>query len=204
MVKDPSQHGTLSFTIHHRGSHLPHAWVGDATRQVATLDFAPYTTFTLITGIADEAYASATDKVRDDLNSSISTVIIGPGREASDIYYDWPRICEVEEDGVLLVRLDKHLGRRSMTLPTILKRRPSPRSLAGKQARRLTAACESAAAGRSNRPVTDGGLVNAESRFQNRARRSGSHPNPIATGRADETSQHLRELFRAPWREEPV
>jgi 2,4-dichlorophenol 6-monooxygenase len=37
----------------------------------------PYTTFTLITGTADEAYASATDKVRDDLNVSVSTVIIG-------------------------------------------------------------------------------------------------------------------------------
>ena len=85
-LKDPSQHETLSFTIHHPGSHLPHVRVGDATRQAATLDFAPYTTFTLITGTAGEAYASVTDKVRDDLNVSVSTVIIGPGREATDIY----------------------------------------------------------------------------------------------------------------------
>jgi hypothetical protein len=44
------------------GSHLPHAWVGDAT------------------------------------------VIIGPGRKVTDIYYDWARGREVEKDGALLVR----------------------------------------------------------------------------------------------------
>jgi 2,4-dichlorophenol 6-monooxygenase len=56
----------------------PAACAGDdATRQAVTLDFAPYTTFTLITGTADEAYASVTDKVRDDLDVSVSTVIIG-------------------------------------------------------------------------------------------------------------------------------
>ena len=44
-------------------------------------------------------------------------MVIGPGREVTDIYYDWARIREVEEDGVLLVRPDKHIGWRSMTLP---------------------------------------------------------------------------------------
>jgi 2,4-dichlorophenol 6-monooxygenase len=99
------------------GSHLPHVWVGDTTRKVSTLDLAPYTTFTLITGIAGEAWASAARKVGEDLNVPISTVVIGPGREVTDIYYDWARIREVEEDGVLLVRPDKHIGWRSMTLP---------------------------------------------------------------------------------------
>ena len=44
-------------------------------------------------------------------------MIIGPGREITDIYYDWARIREVDEDGVLLVRPDKHIAWRSMTLP---------------------------------------------------------------------------------------
>ena len=44
-------------------------------------------------------------------------MIIGPGRKVTDIYYDWARIREIEEDGVLLVRPDKHIGWRSMTLP---------------------------------------------------------------------------------------
>jgi 2,4-dichlorophenol 6-monooxygenase len=44
-------------------------------------------------------------------------VVIGPGREVTDIYYDWARIREVAEEGAILVRPDKHIGWRSMGLP---------------------------------------------------------------------------------------
>jgi 2,4-dichlorophenol 6-monooxygenase len=99
------------------GSKLPHVWVGDAVNRLSTLDLAPYTRFTLITGIAGEAWAIAAVKVADDLKVPMETVIIGPGRAVTDIYYDWARIREVEEDGVVLVRPDKHIGWRSMTMP---------------------------------------------------------------------------------------
>jgi 2,4-dichlorophenol 6-monooxygenase len=99
------------------GSRLPHVWVGDPVRKLSTLDLAPYTRFTLITGIAGEAWATAATKVAADLAVPLETVIIGPGREITDIYYDWARIREVAEDGVLLVRPDKHIGWRSATLP---------------------------------------------------------------------------------------
>jgi 2,4-dichlorophenol 6-monooxygenase len=99
------------------GSHLPHAWVGDAANKVSTLDLAPYGAFTLLTGIAGEAWAEAADKVSRDLNVPIKTVIIGPGREVTDIYYDWARVREIDEDGALLVRPDKFIAWRSMSLP---------------------------------------------------------------------------------------
>jgi len=99
------------------GSRLPHVWVGDAANRVSTLDLASYTRFTLITGIAGEAWATAAVKVADDLKVPMETVIIGPGRAVTDIYYDWARTRGVEEDGVLLVRPDKHIGWRSMSLP---------------------------------------------------------------------------------------
>ena len=99
------------------GSHLPHAWVGDATHKVSTLDLAPYTRFTLITGIAGDAWQAAAAKVSHDLQIPMETVIIGPGRKVTDIYYDWARGREVEEDGALLVRPDKFIGWRSATLP---------------------------------------------------------------------------------------
>jgi 2,4-dichlorophenol 6-monooxygenase len=99
------------------GSRLPHAWVGDAARKLSTLDLAPYTRFTLITGITGEAWATAAAAVAADLGVPLETVIIGPGREVTDLYYDWARIREVQEDGALLVRPDKHIGWRSMTLP---------------------------------------------------------------------------------------
>jgi len=60
---------------------------------------------------------AAAAKVSDDLGVPLKTVIIGPGREVTDIYYDWARLREVNEDGVLLVRPDKFIGWRSMSLP---------------------------------------------------------------------------------------
>jgi len=43
--------------------------------------------------------------------------VIGPGREVTDLYYDWSRIREVEESGALLVRPDKHVAWRATSLP---------------------------------------------------------------------------------------
>ena len=99
------------------GSRLPHAWVGSSTHKVSTLDLAPADRFTLITGIAGEAWAAAAEKVAHDLGVPLQAVVIGPGREVSDIYFDWGRLREVGEDGALLVRPDKHIGWRSMSLP---------------------------------------------------------------------------------------
>ncbi len=99
------------------GSRLPHVWVGDSMRKLSTLDLAPFTRFTLITGIAGEGWAGAAGKVAHDLGVPLEAVIIGPGREVTDIYYDWARIREVAEDGAILVRPDKHVGWRSMGLP---------------------------------------------------------------------------------------
>jgi 2,4-dichlorophenol 6-monooxygenase len=99
------------------GAKLPHVWVGDALTRQSTLDLAPYGTFTLITGIAGEAWEHAAAKVSQELGVPVKTVIIGPGRAVTDIYYDWARIREVDEDGVLLVRPDKHIGWRAASMP---------------------------------------------------------------------------------------
>ena len=99
------------------GSRLPHVWVGDARRKISTLDLAPMTRFTLLTGIAGEPWVAAAEKVGQELGVSLETVVIGPGRPVTDLYYDWARVREIEEEGALLVRPDKHIGWRSMRLP---------------------------------------------------------------------------------------
>jgi 2,4-dichlorophenol 6-monooxygenase len=99
------------------GSHLPHAWVGDHRRKLATMDLAPYTRFTLITGIAGESWQDAAAKVAAELGVDVATVVIGPGREVTDLYYDWHRLREIDESGALLVRPDKHIGWRAPALP---------------------------------------------------------------------------------------
>jgi 2,4-dichlorophenol 6-monooxygenase len=99
------------------GSHLPHAWVGDHVTKHALMDLAPYDRFTLLTGIAGEAWEAAAEKVAAELGVSLATVVIGPGREVTDLYYDWAKLREVEESGALLVRPDKHVGWRAASLP---------------------------------------------------------------------------------------
>src|ERR1700722_16580020 len=42
-------------------------------------------------GLGGEPGAAAAAKVRDDLAIPLKTVIIGPGRQVTDIYYDWAR-----------------------------------------------------------------------------------------------------------------
>ncbi|MEU3521135.1 FAD-dependent monooxygenase [Streptomyces sp. NPDC006654] len=98
------------------GAHLPHAWVGDNVTKLALMDLAPYTRWTLLTGIAGEDWAGAAEKVAQDLGIPLETVVIGPGREVSDLYYDWAKLREVEESGAILVRPDKHVAWRSMSL----------------------------------------------------------------------------------------
>ncbi|MFD4711182.1 FAD-dependent oxidoreductase [Streptomyces sp. NPDC058430] len=99
------------------GSHLPHAWVGDSRNKKALMDLAPYDRWTLITGIAGEAWESVAEKVGQELGVPLATVVIGPGREVTDLYYDWAKLREVEESGVLLVRPDKHIAWRATALP---------------------------------------------------------------------------------------
>jgi 2,4-dichlorophenol 6-monooxygenase len=99
------------------GSRLPHVWVGDPKHRVSTLDLAPMTRFTLFTGIAGEAWVAAAEKVGEELGVPVTAVVIGPGRDVIDLYYDWARVREVDEEGALLVRPDSHIGWRSARLP---------------------------------------------------------------------------------------
>ncbi|WP_241980673.1 FAD-dependent monooxygenase [Cryobacterium sp. Hh11] len=98
------------------GSRLPHAWVGDSTHKLSTHDLAPFSQFTLITGITGSVWADAAARVGERLGVKLETVIIGPGQPVTDLYFDWARLREVAEDGVVLVRPDKHVGWRSYQL----------------------------------------------------------------------------------------
>ena len=95
------------------GARLPHVWVGDARRKLSTHDLAPYGRFTVLTGIAGEAWVPAAAAVAKRLDVPLAAVVIGPGRDVDDLYYDWADQREVEESGALLVRPDKHIGWRS-------------------------------------------------------------------------------------------
>ncbi|GGB22393.1 2,4-dichlorophenol 6-monooxygenase [Flexivirga endophytica] len=113
---------TTDADLYHRmstspGAHLPHAWVGNNVEKRAMLDLAPYDRWTLLTGVAGEDWATAAESVAAEFGIPLETVVIGPGHEVTDLYYDWSKLREVQESGALLVRPDKHVAWRAMTLP---------------------------------------------------------------------------------------
>lgn len=101
----------------HPGGRLPHAWVGDSSRKLSTHDLAPYGQFTLITGTTGSDWSTAAQKVSDQLGVTVGCVVIGPGQDITDLYFDWAKLRGVAEDGAVLVRPDKHVGWRADRLP---------------------------------------------------------------------------------------
>lgn len=104
--------------LHHQkstypGLRLPHAWIGNRDEKYSTHDIAKGTQFTLFTGITGQAWADAAGEVAAQLGIDLVAVVIGEGQEVQDLYGDWLHQREVEEDGVILVRPDKHIGWRS-------------------------------------------------------------------------------------------
>ncbi len=93
------------------GAKIPHAWlIGHDGRRVSTLDLVGKGRFTLVTGIAGQAWSEA---ARALALPYLDTLVIGmPG--ALDAYCDWHAVREIEEAGALLVRPDGVVAWRSM------------------------------------------------------------------------------------------
>ena len=85
------------------GAKLPHAWlVGEDGRRISTLDVVGKGQFSLVTGIAGQAWVEAAKYLHLRF---LRTVVIGlPGTQ--DVYCNWHAVREIEEAGALLVRPD--------------------------------------------------------------------------------------------------
>ncbi len=96
------------------GAKLPHAWLVDASgRRTSTLDLVGHGRFTLVTGLAGQAWAEAVRAIDRPL---LDVAVIG-GPEARDLYGYWARVRDIDEDGALLVRPDGYIAwRRSSGL----------------------------------------------------------------------------------------
>jgi 2,4-dichlorophenol 6-monooxygenase len=96
------------------GAHLPHVWVEHHGVRKSTLDLAGKGRFVLLTGIGGECWKTAAEAVTRKLGVPVDVVTIGPaGCDAQDVYADWYRASEVEEDGCVLVRPDMYIGWRA-------------------------------------------------------------------------------------------
>ncbi|KPI42581.1 2,4-dichlorophenol 6-monooxygenase [Cyphellophora attinorum] len=100
------------------GSRLPHAWLNKRMPQkehVSTQDLAGKGVFCLFTGIGGEGWKKAAEAVSKDLGIEIRAYSIGWEQDWEDVYRDWARKCEVEEDGCVLARPDRVVAWRAKT-----------------------------------------------------------------------------------------
>ncbi len=98
------------------GARLPHAWLGDAGHRLSTHDLAGKGRFVLLTGLTGRGWVPAAEQVATALGVDLAAFVIGPTGDYTDLYDDWSRLCEVAEDGCVLVRPDAHVAWRSARL----------------------------------------------------------------------------------------
>jgi 2,4-dichlorophenol 6-monooxygenase len=85
------------------GAKIPHAWlIGRDGARLSTLDVTGKGKFTLVTGLAGQAWKSAVASIAMQF---LQIVVIGEAG-ARDVYCDWQRLREIDEGGALLVRPD--------------------------------------------------------------------------------------------------
>jgi 2,4-dichlorophenol 6-monooxygenase len=100
----------------HPGAYLPHAWVSYQGKRVSTLDIVPHGSFGLICGIRGKLWRQAAQDVKQELGVELPVYSLGYRCEYDDVFGSWSRRKEMKDDGVLVVRPDRHIAFRSMTM----------------------------------------------------------------------------------------
>lgn len=97
------------------GARLPHAWLNTKApgKQFSTQDLAGHGVFTLFTGIGGDEWKSAAAQATKMLGVEIKVWSIGWNQDYEDVYWDWSRRREVDEDGCVLARPDRYVAWRS-------------------------------------------------------------------------------------------
>lgn len=94
------------------GHRLPHAWLNRRGRRVSTHDLGGIGEFVLISGRKGRAWSEAAANIARESGVPISAYRISPDGDLGDPTGMWGRLCEVEEDGALLIRPDRYVGAR--------------------------------------------------------------------------------------------
>ncbi|PPJ57900.1 hypothetical protein CBER1_09953 [Cercospora berteroae] len=97
------------------GHHLPHVWIAkdSQSERISTLDVCGRGAFTLLTGIGGDPWrewAADLAALREGL--VLNVVSIGWRQDYKDLYGDWSRVREVEDEGAVLVRPDHFVAWR--------------------------------------------------------------------------------------------
>jgi 2,4-dichlorophenol 6-monooxygenase len=96
------------------GHRLPHVWLEHADNRLSTHDLVGRDdAVVLITGTRGGEWVAAAAEVAEKLGVSIATAQIGSTHH--DVDSRWATVCEIEEDGAILVRPDNHVAWRSLS-----------------------------------------------------------------------------------------
>ncbi|KAK5993785.1 2,4-dichlorophenol 6-monooxygenase [Cladobotryum mycophilum] len=101
------------------GHRLPHAWLdGHASRRktISTQDLAGHGAFCLLTSHGGEEWKKAAARITESTGIPIRAYGIGLGLDYDDIFRRWHQVREIGEDGCLLVRPDRFVAWRSMSI----------------------------------------------------------------------------------------
>ena len=99
------------------GARVPHVWLESKSGvRISSLDLTGQGKFALLTGIGGEAWVEAARTVAAETGTDIQCSVIGPGRDATDVFGAWAEAREIGESGCLLVRPDQHVAFRAQTV----------------------------------------------------------------------------------------
>ena len=99
------------------GSRCPHAWLNKrvpVSPPISTIDLAGHKAFCLLTGPGGEGWRQAAYETCKYLGIEINVYSIGWKQDWEDVYGDWARRREVEENGCVLLRPDRTVCWRSL------------------------------------------------------------------------------------------
>ncbi|AEO64796.1 51083f41-8a33-4bd5-ba32-db8dc417c4e2 [Thermothielavioides terrestris] len=100
------------------GRRLPHVWLNTRSpgKRLSTIDLAGHGRFCLLTGPGGRPWKDAAEAVSAALGVEIVAYSIGWKQDYEDVYFDWAKRREVEEDGCVLVRPDRFVAWRSKAM----------------------------------------------------------------------------------------
>lgn len=100
------------------GNRVPHAWLDVPTRRnpISTHDLAGHGSFCLLTGHGGDAWVYAAEMISKKTGIPIKCYRIGFGLDYHDVYREWHHRRGIEEDGCILVRPDRFVAWRSMSM----------------------------------------------------------------------------------------
>ncbi|OWY81532.1 FAD-dependent oxidoreductase [Rhodococcus sp. BUPNP1] len=94
------------------GHHLPHAWVHRSGLRVSTLELVHRADYTLL--VDPQHVRTWADVVT---TAALAVEVVAIGSDGSAPAGTWTRLREVDSDGAILVRPDRHVAWRTATMP---------------------------------------------------------------------------------------